>query len=160
MLTFAAALFALHGMASVPAGSYQPLYGTAKVHVSAFQLDNHQVTRGEIHGRPATDASQPMTNVSRIDAEAYCAARGKRLPTIDEWEYAATLGKVGKAGDPWEWTAAEQHHHHHEMHDASCAGAAIGAADPTNYLAFQRFAVRSALSDSSTMRALGFRCAV
>jgi formylglycine-generating enzyme required for sulfatase activity len=100
-----------------------------------------------------------MTNVSRLAAEAYCAAQGKRLPTADEWEYAATLGKVGKPGDVWEWTAAEHHHGMHASHDASCAGAAVGAADPTNYLAFQRFALRSALNDTSTMRALGFRCA-
>src|SRR4051794_11068768 len=32
---------------------------------------------------------QPVTSVSWFAARAYCAAQGKRLPTVDEWEYAA-----------------------------------------------------------------------
>ncbi len=31
----------------------------------------------------------PVTNVSWFAAKAYCEAGGKRLPTLDEWEYAA-----------------------------------------------------------------------
>ncbi len=34
-------------------------------------------------------AGRPVTDVSRPAAEAYCAAQGKRLPTVDEWEYVA-----------------------------------------------------------------------
>jgi formylglycine-generating enzyme required for sulfatase activity len=33
---------------------------------------------------------RPVTAVSRHAAAAYCAAHGKRLPTVDEWEYAAS----------------------------------------------------------------------
>ena len=167
----ALALFAVSGMTVVPTGSYQPLYGPAKVRVASFSLDKRTVTRGEFLEFAAahpewrtptlitTYLARPVTDISRLAAEAFCAAHGKRLPTVDEWEYAATLGLVGKRGDPWEWTAAEHHHGMHASHDASCAGAAIGAADPTNYIAFQRFAIRAALDDTSTMRALGFRCA-
>jgi formylglycine-generating enzyme required for sulfatase activity len=57
----------------------------------------------------------------------------------------------------WEWTDDM----HHEMHSGHmfCASAAIGATDPSNYPAFMRYAVRSALNDKSTLRTLGFRCA-
>ena len=34
------------------------------------------------------DLNKPVTNVSWFAAHAYCAAQGKRLPTIDEWEFA------------------------------------------------------------------------
>lgn len=42
----------------------------------------------------------------------------------------------------------------------SCASSAIGAADPSNYPAFMRAAVRAGLDRQSTMTTLGFRCAV
>jgi formylglycine-generating enzyme required for sulfatase activity len=35
----------------------------------------------------------PVTGVSWFAARAYCSARGKRLPTTDEWEYAAAASE-------------------------------------------------------------------
>jgi formylglycine-generating enzyme required for sulfatase activity len=36
----------------------------------------------------------PVTNISWFAAKKYCECQGKRLPTIDEWEYAAMADEV------------------------------------------------------------------
>ncbi len=36
----------------------------------------------------------PVTNVSWFAAKAYCECQGKRLPTVDEWEYAAMANET------------------------------------------------------------------
>jgi formylglycine-generating enzyme required for sulfatase activity len=41
---------------------------------------------------PAAPADAPVVQVSWFAARAYCEAQGKRLPTRDEWEYAAQAG--------------------------------------------------------------------
>ena len=58
----------------------------------------------------------------------------------------------------WEWTSNAGQAAEH-AHDFSCAGAAIGSPDPSNYPAFLRFAFRSGLTPRTTSRSLGFRCA-
>jgi formylglycine-generating enzyme required for sulfatase activity len=147
------------------------------------------------------DLRRPVTSVSRNAALAYCASRGKRLPTADEWEYAAAASETRRdavrdksfisrlvalytrrsgsripaiGNSPanaygvrdmhelvWEWTEDPMHESHarHGNH-MYCASSAIGASDPSNYAAFMRYAVRSGLKDRSTMKTLGFRCAV
>jgi formylglycine-generating enzyme required for sulfatase activity len=39
------------------------------------------------------DLRRPVTQVSWFAARAYCAALGKRLPTVDEWEYVAAASE-------------------------------------------------------------------
>lgn len=160
----------------------------------------------------AIDLRRPVTDVSWFAATAFCEAWGKRLPTLDEWEYAAAasetradaardtgfmrrlltlyakrpangvLPTVGTGfqnfygvrdlhGLAWEWTADVNEAigpagksrapsaARAPGHMASCASAAIGAADPANYPAFMRYSFRSALTSRSTIRTLGFRCA-
>jgi formylglycine-generating enzyme required for sulfatase activity len=157
--------------------------------------------RADLSAGNAADLARPVTSVSRFAAEAYCSARGNRLPTIDEWEYAAAASEtkrdasrerkfisrlvefytsrsaarptvVGRSARnvygvrdlhelTWEWTSAPAAHGKHGDHEHHmfCASSAIGAADPSNYPAFMRYAVRSGLTSRTTLRTLGFRCA-
>jgi formylglycine-generating enzyme required for sulfatase activity len=63
----------------------------------------------------------------------------------------------------WEWVGDPNARivamHEHGARDLSCAGAAMGAADPRDYPAFLRSAVRSGLTESTRLPTLGFRCA-
>jgi formylglycine-generating enzyme len=58
--------------------------------------------RGDLEPGDATDLRRPVVNVSWHAARAYCAARGARLPTVQEWEYAAAASDVARdaTGDP------------------------------------------------------------
>ena len=71
------------------------------VTAASFWLDRTEVTVADYrefavaarHRPPAGAAAErpdlPVTGVSLEDAAAYCHWRGRRLPTADEWEYAA-----------------------------------------------------------------------
>ena len=92
-------------------------------HMSAFLLDAYPVTcarfmafveatsyawpfTSHLARRLPASSDLPITMVSRRDAESYAAWAGKRLPTEDEWEYAAR-GPEGLAypwGNTWDPT--------------------------------------------------------
>jgi hypothetical protein len=54
------------------------------------------------------EADEPVTYVDLDDARAYCAWRGGRLPTEDEWQLAGETGGL-RRGTPavWNWTESE-----------------------------------------------------
>jgi formylglycine-generating enzyme required for sulfatase activity len=53
---------------------------------------------GDLELGPRASAASPVVNVSWFAAKAYCAAQGKRLPTVDEWERAAAASATRADG--------------------------------------------------------------
>ncbi|HEX2205175.1 MAG TPA: formylglycine-generating enzyme family protein [Longimicrobium sp.] len=51
---------------------------------------------GPLAAGTAADARRPVTEVSWFAARAYCAWRGKRLPTVHEWELAARASETAR----------------------------------------------------------------
>ncbi len=146
------------------------------------------------------NADRPVTHVSWFAARAYARWRGRRLPTVAEWERAAgegfareamqrilawyavpaaeLPGPVGSApanalgvsdlhGLVWEWTedfnsalvTGESRGDSALERSLFCGSGALGAADPSDYAAFMRYAFRSSLRASYCVKNLGFRCA-
>jgi formylglycine-generating enzyme required for sulfatase activity len=61
---------------------------TRTIHVDAFRIDAFEVTRGMLTpGAP--DPDRAASGVTREEASTFCASRGGRLPTEDEWIVAA-----------------------------------------------------------------------
>ena len=91
-----------------------------KVTVKPFLLDRYEVTN-ELYAQfvrqtrynpplgwrgnnyPIGDAQLPVSNVTWHDANNYCTWAGKRLPTEEEWEFAARGGekRLYPYGDEW-----------------------------------------------------------
>ena len=104
--------------------------------------------------------------IGRLVAMYTARSNGARQPVGGG--FRNVYGVRGMHDRAWEWTSdfkpdpAAAHHDHHDKgheHTMSCASSAIGAADPSNYPAFMRSAIRAGLDRNSTMTTLGFRCA-
>lgn len=93
-----------------------PLYRKRTVHLDAFYIDRAPVTNGQYqefikatghppppHWRTLTYTDRfeqyPVVDITQHDAEAYARWRGKRLPTILEWQAAAR----GTASNLYPW---------------------------------------------------------
>ncbi len=75
---------------------------TLEADIVDFELDAFEVTRGEFETAPPKEANERLTAASgmtRGEAAVFCAARGGRLPTRDEWTFAA----AGPRGRRYPW---------------------------------------------------------
>jgi hypothetical protein len=108
------------GMRPLPGGRFTLADGSEVVEVSPLCLDEYEVTaaayadcvrrgaceetglrcgKAATYGQPAK-ARHPINCVSWQDADRYCRASGKRLPTEGEWEWAAR-GRLRALAYPW-----------------------------------------------------------
>jgi len=89
------------------------------IDVRAFDMDAYEAFAGS-----GSDGARAIGGMSFADAEAYCGARGKRLPTEDEW-IAAAAGPMAKRY-PWGDTGAVCRRAAWGLATGPCARAAAG----------------------------------
>ena len=111
MVMFAPAVaFAETAMAKIEAGEFKAGENKTTASTGAFEIDKFEVTHAEFkkfrpdHVIPEGKEKHPVTEVTYFDAEEYCDAAGKRLPTGAEWEKAArgTDGREYPWGDEFD----------------------------------------------------------
>jgi serine/threonine protein kinase/formylglycine-generating enzyme required for sulfatase activity len=113
------------GMVYIPGGTFQMGYDVTsrdfqsgpphEVTVNPFFIDKYEVTveayqknqnpTGQTEQTEQTgDPKLPMTGVTWSEADSYCRSMGKRLPTEEEWEFAArgTDGRLFPWGNSFE----------------------------------------------------------
>src|SRR5262245_43775790 len=110
------------GMIYIPGGTFQMGYEMTardlqsgpphRVTVEPFFIDKYEVTieayqKNQILPRQTEQTGEnrlPMTGVTWREADSYCRSLGKRLPTEEEWEFAArgTDGRLYPWGNSFE----------------------------------------------------------
>ena len=76
-----------------------------KVCLDSFYLDKYEVTQKKwstlknYNNTPELGPDFPVSEITWKEAHEFCQARGQRLPTEAEWEYAARAGT--QTDNPW-----------------------------------------------------------
>jgi formylglycine-generating enzyme required for sulfatase activity len=79
------------------------------IRVGAFLIDGFEVTRGHWErgqGVSQADVPRAASGMTRSEAASYCASRGGRLPSEDEWIVAAASAADPPRRYPWGDTGA------------------------------------------------------
>lgn len=107
---FRAFVAAGQGIATSPpaagSGAHPKIAGSGWKQAWSAQLSNttalleEAVTGGTYTKTPGPNESKPMTNVTWFEAYAFCIWDGGRLPTFNEWNFAATGGSEQRLF-PW-----------------------------------------------------------
>lgn len=114
--------------------------------------------------------NQPVVRVSWFAASAYCEARGARLPTWYESEYATAASAkapVDLHGVLWEWVedfggmlvAGDNRQQSDPDSLRFCGPGALTMEQKENYATLMRIAMLSSMQARYTAPAMGFRCA-
>jgi formylglycine-generating enzyme required for sulfatase activity len=118
----------------------------------------------------AAIAGQPVVHVSWFAASAYCEARGARLPTWYEWEYAETIKTAAHDlhAVAWEWVydlssllvSADNREQSEPDSLRFCGPGALTMEQKENYATIMRIAMLSSVQARYAGAQMGFRCAV
>ena len=73
------------------------------IETGAFYIDAFETTVARIGARSTPDGARAASALSRAAASAYCASRGGRLPTDDEWLAAASSGAPSGSVSRYPW---------------------------------------------------------
>ncbi len=95
------------------------------IRVDAFRIDAFEVTRAAMDPQ-ATDPFRAAAGVTRDEAATFCASRGGRLPTEDEWIVAADSAMNPPRRYPWGDTGAVCRRAAWGLESGPCASAADG----------------------------------
>jgi formylglycine-generating enzyme required for sulfatase activity len=138
--------------------------------VAALFADTAYLSHWSSAVEPGADIrNQPVVRVSWFAASAYCEARGARLPTWYEWEYAqaATATALDLRNVIWEWVddfagmlvASDNRQQSDPDSLRYCGSGALTMEQKENYATLMRIAVLSSMKARDTGAAMGFRCA-
>ena len=78
------------------AGAEPPMY---------WEKDGEDWVRAAMGRRDPVDPDAPVLHVSWYEADAFARWAGKRLPSEEEWEAAAS--RLDGVGQAWEWTSSD-----------------------------------------------------